>query len=68
VLPEEMIYLANPDPQEILEKLEKAIPNAKNIPTHKFHEKVNKLYNWRDVAERTVSFKKNNYLNHVLFF
>lgn len=54
VLPEEMIYLANPDPQEILEKLEKAIPNAKNIPTHKFHEKVKKLYNWRDVAERTV--------------
>ena len=54
VLPHDMIYLANPDPADLIKKLEEAIPKAKNIPAHKFHEKVKNLYNWRDVAARTV--------------
>jgi len=55
VLPHDMIYLANPDPADLIKKLEEAIPKAKNIPAHKFHEKVKNLYNWRDVAARTVN-------------
>lgn len=54
VLPHDMIHLANPDPADLIRKLEEAIPKAKNIPAHKFHEKVKNLYNWRDVAARTV--------------
>jgi len=45
VLPHEMIFLANPDPQEMIMKLSEAIPNSKNIPTHKFHERVKNMYN-----------------------
>ena len=56
VLPHDMIHLANPDPADLIRKLEEAIPKAKNIPAHKFHEKVKNLYNWRDVAARTVIY------------
>lgn len=56
VLPHDMIYLANPDPKDIIIKLKEAIPKARNIPTHKFHEKVKSLYSWRDVASRTVIY------------
>ncbi len=55
VLPKKMIYLAEPDPESIIEKLSEAIPKAKNIPTHEFHEDVKNMYNWLSVAKRTVS-------------
>lgn len=63
VLPHDMIYLANPDPKDLIKKLEEAIPKAKNIPTHKFHEKVKNLYNWRDVAMRTVNIIFRGWVN-----
>lgn len=53
VLPKRMIYLANPDPEDIIEKLSIAIPNAKNITAHSFHEEVKNMYNWMNVAKRT---------------
>ena len=38
VLPEHMLYLAKPEPKDIIEKLSIAIPKAKNVTAHSFHE------------------------------
>jgi phosphatidylinositol glycan class A protein len=40
VLPHDMIFLAKPDPNEIIKQIEKAIPQCFNIPSHQFHERV----------------------------
>ena len=47
-----MVYLAEPDPDDIVKKMCSAIPNAKNVPAHKFHEEVKDMYNWMSVAKR----------------
>jgi len=52
VLPPDMIYLAPASPKPMIEQLEKAISNYKNIPSNEFHERVKNLYNWRSVARR----------------
>jgi len=52
VLPKDMIYLAPASPKPMIEQLEKAIANYKNIPSAEFHERVKRLYNWRYVAKR----------------
>eukprot|EP01017_Pseudomicrothorax_dubius_P037524 TRINITY_DN5511_c0_g1_i1.p1 TRINITY_DN5511_c0_g1~~TRINITY_DN5511_c0_g1_i1.p1 ORF type:complete len:369 (+),score=38.85 TRINITY_DN5511_c0_g1_i1:86-1192(+) len=56
VLPENMIYLAEPNPDDFVKKVEEAIPHCKNIPSHQFHSNIKSMYNWRDVAQRTVPF------------
>ena len=33
VLPHDMVLLAEPNPEDIIRKIEEAIPRAKNIPT-----------------------------------
>lgn len=53
VLPPEMIYLAPAKPKPLIEQLEKAIANVRNIPCTQMHEKVKELYSWHNVAERT---------------
>ena len=54
VLPHHMVNFANPDPDDIVEKLSQAIPKAKNVPSHQFHEEVASMYSWQKVARRTV--------------
>ncbi|CAD8170473.1 unnamed protein product [Paramecium octaurelia] len=53
VLPKNMVNFAKPDPDDICEKLAVAIPIAKNVPSHQYHEQVAKMYSWHMVAERT---------------
>ena len=48
-----MVLLADPNPEDLVKKVEDAIPKARNIPVHKYHECVKNAYNWRDVAQRT---------------
>ena len=59
VLPPDMIYMAPARPKPLIEQLENAIKNYKNIPCTKMHETVKSLYSWHNVAERTerVYFK-----------
>ncbi|EGR34242.1 hypothetical protein IMG5_019260 [Ichthyophthirius multifiliis] len=52
VLPEHMVHLANPNPEELTLKLLEAIPNAKNVPAQQFHNQVSEMYNWMMVAKR----------------
>ena len=52
VLPPDMVYLAPARPKPMIEQLEKAIKNYKNVPSEQFHERIKQLYSWRNVAER----------------
>ena len=54
VMPQEMIYLSPVNPQGLIDALARAIPHANNIPSYKFSQKVKNMYNWNDVALRTV--------------
>ena len=47
VLPPDMIYLADAKPKPMIEQLEKAIANYKNVPSQEFHERIQKLCSWR---------------------
>lgn len=38
VLPKNMVNFAKPDPDDICEKLAVAIPIAKNVPSHQYHD------------------------------
>lgn len=38
VLPDHMVNFADPNPEDIIEKLIQAIPRAQNVPSHQFHE------------------------------
>jgi phosphatidylinositol N-acetylglucosaminyltransferase subunit A len=40
VLPPDMVYLAPARPKPMIEKLELAIKNYKNVPSDKFHERI----------------------------
>ena len=50
VLPPDMIYLAPAKPKPMIEQLEKAIKNYESIPYEEFHERITRLYSWRNVA------------------
>ena len=52
VLPPDMIYLAPAKPGPLIEKLELAIKQNKNIPCTRMHETIKSLYSWHNVAER----------------
>lgn len=54
VLPRHMVHLADPRPEALIEKLEIAIPNSKNVPAQALHNEVSNMYNWMSVAKRTV--------------
>eukprot|EP00742_Colponemidia_sp_Colp-10_P004449 GILJ01004749.1.p1 GENE.GILJ01004749.1~~GILJ01004749.1.p1 ORF type:complete len:470 (-),score=50.19 GILJ01004749.1:157-1455(-) len=53
VLPESMIRLADPIPEDVIEVLSDTIPHAKSISPHQFHMEVKDMYNWHNVAART---------------
>jgi phosphatidylinositol glycan class A protein len=40
VLPPDMVYLAPARPKPMIEQLEKAIKNYKNVPSEEFHERI----------------------------
>ena len=52
VLPPDMIYLSPARPEPLVEKLELAIKQSKNIPCTMMHETIKSLYSWHNVAER----------------
>ncbi|KAJ8751541.1 hypothetical protein K2173_016776 [Erythroxylum novogranatense] len=53
VLPEDMAVLAKPDPGDMVQAIRKAISLLPKIDPQVMHERMRKLYDWRDVAKRT---------------
>ncbi|KAL2979312.1 hypothetical protein AAZX31_13G166100 [Glycine max] len=53
VLPDDMIVLAEPDPGDIVQAIQKAIYMLPEIDPQVMHNRMRELYNWRDVAKRT---------------
>ncbi|CAD5119585.1 DgyrCDS8187 [Dimorphilus gyrociliatus] len=57
VLPEHLVYLAEPNPKSLIEALEAAIENRISgniLDPWEQHRQVSLLYTWENVAERTV--------------
>ena len=61
VLPKNMVSFANPEPKDIIEKLLKAIPLAKNTPAFEYHKNIKEMYSWDKVAVRTEKIYKKIY-------
>jgi len=53
VLPTHMVYTAEPEENDLLKKLYKAIKHYNKIDTSNYHEELKKIYSWSSVAERT---------------
>ncbi|KAM7279516.1 hypothetical protein ACFE04_006650 [Oxalis oulophora] len=53
VLPDDMVVLAKPDPDDMVDAISKAISMLPTIHPQVMHERMKKLYNWHDVAKRT---------------
>ncbi|KAI4317469.1 hypothetical protein L6164_025336 [Bauhinia variegata] len=53
VLPDDMIVLAEPDPSDMVEAIQKAITMLPKIDLQVMHNRMTELYNWHDVAKRT---------------
>ncbi|KAK1586605.1 hypothetical protein Q3G72_004180 [Acer saccharum] len=53
VLPDDMIVLAEPDPDDMVLAIRKAISILPKIDPQVMHDCMKKLYNWQDVAKRT---------------
>ena len=47
VLPPDMLYLAEPNVDELCEKIEKAINNVSNFDGLAVHETIKKIYTWK---------------------
>ncbi|KAK3224134.1 hypothetical protein Dsin_011159 [Dipteronia sinensis] len=52
VLPDDMIVLAEPDPEDMVLAIRKAIAILPKIDPQVMHDRMKKLYNWQDVAKR----------------
>lgn len=53
VLPDDMIVLAEPDPNDMVLAVTNAISMLPQIDPHAMHSRIKKLYSWHDVAKRT---------------
>ncbi|GKV25247.1 hypothetical protein SLEP1_g34711 [Rubroshorea leprosula] len=53
VLPDDMIVLAEPDPNDMVQAIMRAISILPRIDPQDMHDCMEKLYNWHDVAKRT---------------
>lgn len=53
ILPDHMIRFAQPNPEDIIEKLSDAIPLVKDVKPNDLHNQIKEMYNWHDVAART---------------
>ncbi|KAG6588169.1 Phosphatidylinositol N-acetylglucosaminyltransferase subunit A, partial [Cucurbita argyrosperma subsp. sororia] len=54
VLPDDMVVLAEPDPGDMVQAIKKAITILPKIDPQEMHNRMKKLYDWHDVARRTV--------------
>ena len=70
VLPSEMIFLAQPEEDSVFMVLSQAIimMHEKKIDTSHFHETIQKLYSWRDVAKRTEKVEFFSKVEKYLIF
>jgi phosphatidylinositol glycan class A protein len=48
-----MVVLAEPDPDDMVRAIEKAISILPTINPEEMHNRMKKLYSWQDVAKRT---------------
>uniref|UniRef100_A0A0E0LJ70 phosphatidylinositol N-acetylglucosaminyltransferase n=1 Tax=Oryza punctata TaxID=4537 RepID=A0A0E0LJ70_ORYPU len=53
VLPDDMVVLAEPAPEDMVRAVRKAIDMLPGIDPHVMHLRMKKLYSWDDVAKRT---------------
>uniref|UniRef100_A0A453K8J9 Glycosyl transferase family 1 domain-containing protein n=1 Tax=Aegilops tauschii subsp. strangulata TaxID=200361 RepID=A0A453K8J9_AEGTS len=53
VLPDDMIVLAEPDPEDMVRAVRQAIDILPGIDPQIMHRRMKKLYSWDDVAKRT---------------
>jgi len=53
VLPKEFLFMADTNGEDIIKKIDEAIPLSKNIPSQKIHDCIANMYSWKDVAART---------------
>jgi phosphatidylinositol glycan class A protein len=53
VLPDDMIVLAEPAPEDMVRAVKKAIDMLPGIDPQVMHLRMKKLYSWDDVAKRT---------------
>ncbi|KAG2310332.1 hypothetical protein Bca52824_021889, partial [Brassica carinata] len=53
VLPDDMVVLAEPDPDNMVRAIEKAISILPSINPEEMHNRMKKMYSWQDVAKRT---------------
>ncbi|CAH8379340.1 unnamed protein product [Eruca vesicaria subsp. sativa] len=53
VLPDDMVVLAEPDPDDMVRAIQKAISILPSINPEEMHNRMKKLYSWQDVAKRT---------------
>ncbi|GAA0186335.1 hypothetical protein LIER_33623 [Lithospermum erythrorhizon] len=53
VLPDDMVVLAEPDPDDMVRAVTKAIYMLPHIDPQAMHIRMKKLYSWHDVAKRT---------------
>ncbi|KAJ3120348.1 hypothetical protein HK098_004671 [Nowakowskiella sp. JEL0407] len=56
VLPDDMIVFANPTVDDLVEKLQSAIYQIQKTPIDRpsFHSRVESMYSWENVADRTI--------------
>ncbi|KAL2538352.1 UDP-Glycosyltransferase superfamily protein [Forsythia ovata] len=53
VLPDDMVVLAEPDPNDMVQAITKAIHILPQIDPQEMHTRMKTLYSWHDVARRT---------------
>lgn len=57
VLPDDMMLLAEPAPENLIEAIEQALVRVGSIDPQAQHEKVTHMYSWNNVAARTVKVR-----------
>ncbi|XP_044946377.1 phosphatidylinositol N-acetylglucosaminyltransferase subunit A-like isoform X3 [Hordeum vulgare subsp. vulgare] len=72
VLPDDMIVLAEPDPEDMVRAVRQAIDILPGIDPQIMHRRMKKLYSWDDVAKRTeivydraMQSSNTNLLDHL---
>lgn len=55
VLPSDMVSLANPDADDLLQKILEAVPKLRAIDAVDLHKRVSSMYDWGSVAVRTAA-------------
>jgi phosphatidylinositol glycan class A protein len=55
ILPEDMMLLAEPNPDDVISQLEGAVEHvqAGMVDKHQFHERMKRMYSWEDITRRT---------------